>query len=276
MVGEAAIESGPAQTEQSRGFGSIASCLVERTQKSGALIVTGNGLEHGRVSMWLGARDFRRQVRDTDPRALAADRGELDRTLEFANIAGPGIGEEQTQSLRTDLVDPFTHGGPNLSQECAGQQGNIIAPVSQGRELDARDANTIEQIGSKGSSDDVLAQVVMSRGQHANVYLSWFGLAQSRDLFFLQHTEQACLYVERDIADLIEKHRATVSRLEEPRLVDDRSGKGAARMAKELAAEQGVCESGAVRCDKRSLFACTGHMNRPCDQLLARPGFALD
>ena len=93
LLPPATIESRLAHTEQFHGFGTIASRLVECSQKLGTCVVVGAEYKRRDRSIRLGSTDFRKQVSGIDPPAFAADRGEFDHILEFVDVAGPGIGE---------------------------------------------------------------------------------------------------------------------------------------------------------------------------------------
>jgi hypothetical protein len=50
-------------------------------------------IQTSRQNIRLGSTDFRRQVSGIDPSTFVADRGELNRILEFSDVTRPVIGE---------------------------------------------------------------------------------------------------------------------------------------------------------------------------------------
>ena len=118
-----------------------------------------------------------------------ADHGKFDRAFQFSNIAGPGVGHEQMETVRVQIRDGFACGCTDLAEQGLCEQWNIISPISQRRQVDARHADAIEQISAKGAANDVFIEIVMRGGEDAYIHLPWMGLSQTRDFFFLKHPE---------------------------------------------------------------------------------------
>ena len=62
--------------------------------------------------------------------------------------------------------------------------------------------------------------------------------AQALELALLQHAQQLRLQLQRDLADLVEKHRAVVGQLEAADALRDRAGERAPLVPEQLALEQ--------------------------------------
>ncbi len=90
----------------------------------------------------------------------------------------------------------------------------------------------------------------------------------------LERAQQLGLQRRRELADLVEEHRAAVGDLEPPLLERDGAGEGAFFVTEELALEQRLGQRGAVHGDKRAPRARTILVNRPGSDFLSRAGFA--
>ena len=101
-------------------------------------------------------------------------------------------------------------------------------------------------------------------------------LAHAPDLPLLQRAQQLDLHAGRDLADFVEQQRPAVGRLEQARAVLRRAGERAARVAEELALEQGLGDGAAVDRDERPRRARGLLVDQPRDPLLARSALAGD
>src|SRR5262249_1821772 len=102
------------------------------------------------------------------------------------------------------------------------------------------------------------------------------GRADGDEGLFLDHAQELTLELQGDLRDLVEEERPPMCEREETGPVAHGSSEGAAHVPEELALEQGGRESRAV--DRLEWRLPTGalRVDRPCHQLLARPGFAAD
>ena len=121
-----------------------------------------------------------------------------------------------------------------------GQPRDVLAALAQGRVFDREHAEPIEEILAETSGFDLGCQVAVGRGQHAHVDLAGLGFADPLDFLLLQDAQQFRLHRQGQLADFIEEKRAAAREFEAPGLVALRSGERAARMAEELALEQGL------------------------------------
>ena len=90
----------------------------------------------------------------------------------------------------------------------------------------------------------------------------------------LERPQELGLHTDRQLADLVQKQRAAVRRLEEARLRFDRAGKRSAHMTKELALEERVDHRRAVDGDKGLLAPRADLVERARHQLLPRARLA--
>ena len=74
--------------------------------------------------------------------------------------------------------------------------------------------------------------------------------AQPLEFPLLQDAQQLGLQLQRDLADLIQKHRAAIGQLESPDALRDRAGEGALLMPEQFAFEQSGGNGRAIQLDE--------------------------
>jgi hypothetical protein len=92
----------------------------------------------------------------------------------------------------------------------------------------------------------------------------------------LQHAQEPLLHRQRDLADLVEEHGPTVRLAEHPGAGLGRAGEGAARVAEQLAVDEGLRDRAAVEGDERAARPRAPVVNGARGQLLAGPALAVD
>src|ERR1700722_19708949 len=99
---------------------------------------------------------------------------------------------------------------PGDRQIVTQQLRNILAPLAQWWNLDPNYIETVQEILAKVAGLDAQLEILMSRGDDANVDLHRGLSADTVELAFGQHTQQACLQRRRHIADFVEEQRAAI------------------------------------------------------------------
>ena len=134
-----------------RSSASRISSLSKR--RDGALEVDAAGAHL--VAQRLGAaRDlhFLGQVgerRSTSP-SQSVD-GALDRVLELAHVAGPGVALERAQRLGLEAPRPATRLVARAREEGLGEQPDVLAALAQRRQRDRHDVDAVEEIGAEAA-----------------------------------------------------------------------------------------------------------------------------
>src|SRR5260370_31213181 len=90
---------------------------------------------------------------------LPQDDSPLDRVLEFAYVAGPLIGGELVQCSLADLRLGTIHPTRALSDEMRDERPYVLAAFSQRRDLDRKNAQTIEKVFAETTLVALLLQV---------------------------------------------------------------------------------------------------------------------
>src|SRR2546430_3962204 len=104
--------------------------------------------------------------------------------------------------------------------------------------MNADDAEAVVQVLPEFPFLDALFEVRVGGSQHADVDRLWPRLADGHDLSLFEEAEQLRLYVEREVADLVQEQRASRGGANQSLLVGDRAGEAAAPVAEQLAVGQ--------------------------------------
>ncbi len=127
----------------------------------------------------------------------------------------------------------------------------------------------VEQVLSERSRAHVALHVPRRRGQDPHVDLPHPRLADPADLRLLQHAQELHLEGQRQLAHLVEQHRAPVRLLEEPGLVRGRPGERPAHVPEELRLEQLLGDRAAVDRHERAVAPGAHAVDRAGHDLLA-------
>ena len=158
----------------------------------------------------------------------------------------------------------------------AGQQRDVLDPVTQGGYVERNHVQPVEQIFAEVAAIDLLFELLVGGGDHAAVHADAFERADGFDTLFVEHPQQLGLRTEAHVADLVQEKRAAVGFLNLPGLVFTRPGEGPAPVAEQLAFYQVFRDGGAVDFDERLLGPRTQGVNGVGHQLLAGSAFAVD
>src|SRR5215469_10626893 len=119
-----------------------------------------------------------------------------------------------------------------------GQAWNFGGSFAQRRDVYLDDIETVVEIVAKALLLDQLFEILVGRGDDANIHPDGHGAPYPLESFFLQEVQQLRLNRRREIADFIEQHAAPRGRFEAPRLVLDRTGERTAHMPEQLTLQQ--------------------------------------
>src|SRR5262249_44453809 len=121
-----------------------------------------------------------------------------------------------------------------------------------------------------------LLEVAIGRGYQPGIRSDRSRTTEAFKFALLQDAQQLRLQLERNLADLVQKHRAAIRQFKAPHPLRDRTRERPLFVAKHLALQQPGGNRGAVELDERSLSARTQIVNRARQQLLSRAGLAVN
>src|SRR6202790_511208 len=218
------------------------------------------------------------QIAEWDSKDCAGryDHGALDQVLQFAYISRPRISHQQVQRLRGDRFDRAVHAARIFLNEVAHERGNVVLAFPQRRHDERKHAKSVIQITAKCAGRDHGVQIAIGGGHQANIHSNRTHTPQPFKLLFLKYTQKLRMQFERDIPDFVEENRTAMRELESPGALRDRSGKGAALVAKQLRLQQARRDGRTIHLHECVIPPGTQVVNRSSNQFLSGSGFTLD
>ena len=110
------------------------------------------------------------------------------------------------------------------------QRRNVLTSLAQRGQLDHDNVQPMPKVFAKLPARYECGQVAMRCRDHANIDRNGLAAADAGDHSFLQHAQQFCLCLQREIADLVEEECAVVGLLKTSDAPLIRTGKCAAFM----------------------------------------------
>ena len=154
------------------------------------------------------------------------------------------------------------------------ERGHVLRALTERWQIDLNDAQSVVEIFAKGAVVDHLTKVAVRRGDHPDVDRDHACAADALHLARFEHAQELGLKAEGELADLVEKERATIRYFEAALLTVGGAGERAAFVPKQDAFDEVRRDRAAVLNDERALRALRRTMNRAGDELLASAGFA--
>src|SRR6266852_861654 len=206
----------------------------------------------------------------------AEDECSLDHVLELPDIAGPAVVPENRERLRAHPLHGLAELGGDFPDEMRSQEGDVLAALSEGRQVDGNDVEPVEEVLSKDSVGDRLGDVAIRGGDQPYVDFDVARIADAADLPLLDRTQELHLDGLGHLGDLVEKEAAAVSRGEQADRVGDGAGEGALHVSEELGLHQGFGDGAAIDRDEGTSPARALLMDGLRDQLLTGSALARD
>src|SRR5690606_20979312 len=200
----------------------------------------------------------------------------LDTVPQFTDVAGPGMA---SQRFSGGIVERDVHAKvvAQADQEQLGELDDVVAALAQGRHRDHSAGEAIEKIFAESTFGDFVAEVAMSRRDHANVDGSDLGgLAETGELAALEHPQQLDLELERQLADFVEEQGPAVRLLEYARLVAIGTGECPLAKTEHRRVGERGCDRAAIEGDEWLRPSLGQLVNRAGGKLLASAGLAED
>jgi len=214
--------------------------------------------------------------RDVEAGAGGEDDRAFDEVLEFPDIAGPRPGHQGAKGVGRDGGDGPVHEAAVFADEVAGEGGDVLGMVAEGRGGEGEDFEAVIQVAAEEVVAHHLGEVAVGGGDEADVDGDGFGAAEAFKGLLLEGAEELGLEFEGNVADFIEEEGAVVGHFEAADLLAERAGEGAAFVAEEFAFEEAGGDGGAVESDEGLGGAGAEAMDGAGDEFLAGAGFAED
>src|ERR1700722_12263683 len=156
------------------------------------------------------------------------------------------------------------------------KSGNVFPALSQRRQQDGEDVQTIIHITAKLPASHHLHQIAIGRGDQPDIHFVGAPAAQSLELLLLQHAQQLRLQRRGDVAYFVEKQRTFVSHFEASDLLRDGSGEGTLLMTEQFAFQKIQRNGRAIEFYKSAPATLTGVVNGVSDEFFSRASFPLN
>src|ERR1051325_7274744 len=239
-------------------------------------VTRGRGFTGEHALGGLRVRDVRRKVVRMNDALFAEGTGALDGILQLAHVARPIVGAENFHGLLGDLEILPGAAGHFVFQEVRDQQRDVVAAFGKARQFDGDDVEPVIQVLAELAVLDELFQVIVGRGDNADIHKDRGVVTDAADFLLLKHAQQTALQHGRHGADFIEENRATLGFLEEALLVLDRAGEGALLVAEEFGFEQRFGQRGAIDRHELAELGLAVEVQRARNEFLARAAFSED
>src|SRR5581483_551642 len=271
-----AVEPLPVDPEETRRLVLVPVALPERRREQATL-----GVFEGRdVRRLAGARLRCDPAADRGGEVVDADRvgnrereGALDRVLELADVARPGVGGEPRHRLGRDPLRGDLVLTAEPIEEVRDQARHVVRSGPERGHLDVDDVQAVEEVQAEPPAARLRLEVAVRRGDQADVDRDGEARAERRHLALLDGAQELRLQREGDLGDLVEEERSAFRGPEDAVVVVHGTGEGPATVAEELAVERRLREAGAVDRDERMARERTALVDRSRHELL--PGAAL-
>src|SRR5580692_3153009 len=193
----------------------------------------------------------------------------FDKVLQFTDVSRPLVTHQRIHRIGGDYVNSFVHALSVEFREMPHQSWNILDTLSQGRNVDREDFQTVVKVFAKRSLFDHGGQIPMRGCNQADVNLMRTVAAEPLEFLLLQDPQQFRLKFQRDIANLVKKQRAFVGEFEPSRFLGDGAGKGSFFMAEKLTLKKSKRDCRAVQLHECLFTAIPQLMYRTRNQFFA-------
>ena len=136
-------------------------------------------------------------------------------------------------------------------REVLRQDGDVVAPLAQRRRADGDDVQAVVEVLAEAAGLDLLLEILVRRGDDADVDLDDGRRSDRLDFAFLQHAQHLRLRAQRHVADLVEEDRAAVGGDELAGLLAHGAGERSLLVAEQLRLDQLLGDRRAVDLHER-------------------------
>src|SRR5580765_7042832 len=279
---ELVLEAANADLQEPRSFRAIAVNLVERAQDVAALDLAERkpGLEHsGNHRRWRGgpARELPgEEVPIGQGVALGEHHRLLQEVLELSDVARPRESHHALERRRRDPRDALAVEGCEALQEVIDQVRDVLDALAERGHLDHEHGDSIVEILAERSLRHGRSQVLVGRGDQADVRSNRFRPADLGELAALDDAQQLGLERRAQLAELVDEQGPGMREREDAFAMLRRAGERALHVTEEVALHQAFGNRRAVERDQRAITARARVVDRARDELLAGAALAVD
>src|ERR1700678_4522864 len=130
------------------------------------------------------------------------------------------------------------------------QQRDILRTLAQRRDINGKNIQAIEKIGTKFLLRHHFRKIPIRRRDQPRIRALRTRTAQPLEFSLLKHAQQFRLQFERNISDLIEKNRPMMSQFESADALRDRARKSPFLVTEEFTLQQSRRKRGTIHLDE--------------------------
>jgi hypothetical protein len=211
----------------------------------------------------------------TDHLGARDDHGALDGVAELAHVARPAVLREERECPRLDAAHLPVVVLVRLAEEAQRERLDLVGAVAQRRDGQHHGVHPVVEVVPEGALFAHRLEVAVGRGDDPHVDSDLLAGADAGEALGLEDAQERRLRRERELADLVEEHRAPVGLLEDALLLLARAREGALLVAEERALDELRRDRTAVDAHHRLRPAQATLVDQPRQDLLAGSGLAL-
>lgn len=206
---------------------------------------------------------------------LVAVDGAFDGVFEFADVAVPGVLEEEGLGVGGDLggVGELEFVG-HACGEVLGEEEDVFGACAEGGEVEDFEGESVEEVVHEASLLGEGGEVGVGGADDADVDGDGFVAADALEVAVFDDAEDFFLYGEGDVAEFVEEEGAVVGLFEEAGASFVCAGEGAGFVAEEFGFDEAGAEGGAVELDEGFLPAWGEVVEVLCGEFFAGAAFA--
>ena len=163
-----------------------------------------------------------------------------------------------------------------MRQEVEGEDRNILAPLTQRRQMDFNGIEAEQQVFAKLPGLAGSLEIGICGGDEAHINPLGTRRSHALDFSRLQHAQQLGLLAHGHVADLVQKNRAPIRQFEASDAVGAGIRKSALHVAEELTLKHAFGQAASIHRDQLTRSAQRQNMDRSRDYLFASSVLAGD
>src|SRR5260370_41634664 len=169
---------------------------------------------------------------------LAHNYGSLDDVLRLRNIAWPGVGLKEIDTLFVHRLKALSCFRCVTIDEVLEQHGNIFSSLPERGDLNGKNVELVKEVAPEHTLSDGGLQIAVSSRNHPDIGLDGSSSTDTFEFVFLQNMQERDLGLGREPSDLIEENRAPFGQLKAPQPRAGVPREGALLMAEQFRRNQ--------------------------------------
>ena len=205
---------------------------------------------------------------------LAEESHGADGVAEFAEISGPGVGEQLIHRFGMNRIDRFAFargGGLELGRD---QGRKLLHPLAQGRDEEGQAIEPMVEILAEFLLPNPLEERAVGCADDSCIGMEHLLGAEPLELAVFQHAQDFNLGERAHVRDLVEEKGSLIGQLEFPFHGLLGAGERTALVSEKLALDQGIAHRGGVESNEGPFRALRRIVNGVGEECFSGAGLA--